>query len=176
MKKSIRILLGGVFIAAIVSVFCVGAIDSKKTDLSNEGTVEPQLYQGYDIGKYGISSPEVFGWDADIIYSVARYKKTDDESAIHNAEDITSHNGGWISWHVYCVSDGEEATEYGYFINAARKDTIVPYYDTYGTKGYKNKLHIKGCMGSMSAGMSVGRAGWCPDKSAPVMNYVSSLS
>ena len=164
MKKSIRIVLGGVFIAAIVSVFCVGAIDSKTENVDEEPIASANVT--YDIGRYGVSSPELYEWNADVIYPVARYKRTSNRYAGNNALTITSHNGGWISWHVYCVSDGEEATQYGYFNSDTRKDTEVEYYDTYGTKGYKNRLHIKGCMGSMSAGMSVSHGTWCPDAEA----------
>lgn len=165
MKKSIRILLGGVFIAAIVSVFCVGAIDSK-TENVDEEPIEASANVTYDIGKYGVSSPELYEWNADVIYPVARYKRTEARYAGHDAETIESLNGGWISWHVYCVSDGEEASEYSCFYSASNKKTYAYYHDTYGTNGYKNRLHIKGCYGSMSAGMRISNGKWCPDGEA----------
>ena len=160
MKRIARIVLGSVFIAAIVSVFCVGAVDNRAENTD----IEPaSVNVTYDIGTYGKSSPELYEWNADVLYPTARYKRTYSRYAGHDAQSIESLNGGWISWHVYCVSDGEEATEYGWFYNANNKDTTAYYHDTYGTKGYKNKLHIKGCYGSMSAGMRISNGSWCPD-------------
>ena len=165
MKRIARIILGSVFIAAIVSVFCVGAVDSK-TENMNEEPIEASANVTYDIGRYGVSSPELYEWNADVIYPVARYKRTESRYAGHDATTIESLNGGWISWHVYCVSDGEEASEYSCFYSASNKKNHAYYHDTYGTKGYKNKLHIKGCYGSMSAGMRISNGKWCPDGEA----------
>ncbi len=176
MKKFIKLIIGSIFVATIVSIFCVGAIDSTKIDTGKGDIAEPQLYQGYDIGKYGISSPEVYEWNADVLYSVARYKK---KSGSHSAENyvttVTSLGGGWVSWHVYCVSDGEEATEYAYINNQSDYDTTAAYYEGYGTTGYKNKLHIKGCYGSVGVGMQLSRCAWCPDSGAPLQDYLGAL-
>ena len=172
MKRIARIILGSVFIAAIVSVFCVGAVDSTRIDSNNGGIAEPHLFYGYDIGSYGWSSPEVYEWNADVLYSVSRTKRNNERYAGNTADDIISLNGGWVSWHVYCVSDGEEATEYAVLYNMYNKQTKANYYDTYGTKGYKNKLHIKGCYGSLSAGMEITRGAWCPDGDAPLVDFI----
>lgn len=171
MFRRIRLIVAVVFIVAIASTICVAATDGTKAG----GAAQPNDFQGYDIGKYGISSPEYYGWDADVLYSVARYKRTNVRYAGNDAESITGYNGGWISWHVYCVSDGEEATEYSVFYSDTNKDTTADYYDTYGTRGYTNKLHIKGCRGSFSAALEISRGVWCPDGNAPLTSYLNTL-
>lgn len=173
MKKLIKLFAVCSVVLAAVSVVGLCAADG-----ADSAPVQPAAatYEGLDIGSYGWSSPEVYGWDTNLIYSVARYKN---DSGYHKAgnawTNAESLSGGWAYWLVHCVSDGEDATEYAYIRGSSRQTDTTPYYDTYGTTGYTNKLHIKGHQGSMGAGISVSEAAWCPDGNEEIIQaYIDS--
>ena len=161
MKKVIRLSVLAAMVIAIVSVFSVSALETPE---AAQVESEKAMRIVYDVGHYGRNSPELFEWNTEITYPVARYKRnTQDRSAAHRYGSAVSHNGGWAKWYVVCVSDGEQATYKEVIADFEPARTEVDYVDSsYGTTGYTDRLHIEGCYGSMSAGVAVSNASWCP--------------
>ena len=164
MKRIFRILVLAVIAIAIISVFAVSAVETPEAE---KVEAERAANVTYDVGHYGVSSPEIFEQDADITYPKARYKRNrSDRSAVHKYGSVVSHGGGWAHWYVICVSDGKIATEESVIADYKPARTTAAYVDeTYGTTGYTNRIHIKGCRGSKGSGITVSNASWCPDAS-----------
>jgi len=157
MKKFAKWIVAGVILAMAVSVISVCALDETQVDSQNISATAVT----YDVGSYGFSGYYV-AHDGDETFSVNRYKRTSIRSAANKAQSVTCYNNGWAAWCVMCVSDGEPATDFVVVDETGQKNT-AEYYDTYGTKGYTDRLRIQGCHGSMDSGATIYNAHWCPD-------------
>lgn len=171
MKKLFKIVVLSLITISVLTVTALAVADTEQYEAEPLAQTRGSNYQGYDIGSYGWSSPEEYSWNTNITYSVARYKNF---SNIHGAgnryDSATVVGGGWVGWYVHCVSDGQHATSNGYLCGNSNDITYVPYYDTYGTTGYTNKLHMFGHNGSMGAGIYISKACWCPDGNIDVID------
>lgn len=173
MKKLLKLFAVCSIVLAAVSV--VGLCAADNADAAPAEPAAAATYGGLDIGSYGWSSPEEYGWDTDIIYSVARYKNTTEDCAGNVCYSAESVGGGWVKWCVHCVSDGQNATDYAYIRGGSYETDTADYYYSYGTKGYTNRLHMVGHQGSMGAGIYVSKAAWCPDgDTATIKDYINS--